>query len=263
MRIVSDVAHATAFLTCLPVPARAFGGSRLDFARQSWAFPLVAAPLAAMAGAACWAALALFGSASAAGIFVVGTLALLTGALHEDGLADCADGFWGGHEPARRMAIMRDSAIGTYGVVALIVLFALRVEAVRALLLRFDLFAFAALLLATVAFGRTALILPWALTSPAPRGDDGAKGESLASRFGRPDGKQALLASAACFVLLVPASFASGLLTLIGAVALGGAAALLAARTAHAKIGGHTGDTLGATVLLAETGFLFGALAST
>ena len=263
MRVIADIAHAIAFLTRLPVPAAAFGDTRLDFARQAWAFPLAALPLAGVASAVGWASLALFGLPSVAGILVVATLVVLTGALHEDGLADCADGFWGAHRAPRRMAIMRDSAIGSYGVLALAIAFSLRAVATGALLSLFGPAAFAALLLAAVAVGRTAIVFPWVAQSPAPREHDGAKGESLASRFGRPDGKGALLAGVICATLVAPAFVATGPVTLFSATVFGGVAALLVTRIASAKIGGHTGDTLGATALLAETGFLLGALVTT
>ncbi|MBO6957023.1 MAG: adenosylcobinamide-GDP ribazoletransferase, partial [Rhizobiales bacterium] len=55
-----------------------------------------------------------------AALIATTAMVLVTGALHEDGLADCADGFGGGRDRDRKLEIMRDSAIGTYGVLALI-----------------------------------------------------------------------------------------------------------------------------------------------
>ena len=263
MRLVQDIAHATAFLTRLPVPPSVFADSRLDFSRQAWAFPLVSLPLAAAAGAVAGVSAWLHVGPLIGAVLAAATLILLTGALHEDGLADCADGFWGAREPERRLAIMRDSAVGTYGVLALIVVFSLRVAAIAALLTAHGSWLFAALLLGAAAFGRTALLYPWVLEPPAHRGDTGDKGESLAARFGRPDGRQTRAATALGLALLVPAALVAGPLALLPAIAFGGAAGLAATRIAHVKVGGHTGDTLGATALLAETGFLLGLLATT
>ena len=65
-----------------------------------------------------------------AAVLAVGAGALVTGALHEDGLADMADGFGGGNTPERKLAIMRDSRIGAYGVIVLVVVLAAKVGAI-------------------------------------------------------------------------------------------------------------------------------------
>ena len=65
---------------------------------------------------------------------VLGVEAAATGGLHEDGLADCADGFWGGRDKARRLEIMKDSRVGSYGVLALGIVLLARWAALTALL---------------------------------------------------------------------------------------------------------------------------------
>ncbi|MEM6375220.1 MAG: adenosylcobinamide-GDP ribazoletransferase, partial [Pseudomonadota bacterium] len=118
-----DLGRAVALLTRCPVPdfLLAPGGDRAG-AHAAWAYPI--AGLIPGALAALFGSLAMFfglGPAIAA-LSALGMAAFVTGALHEDGLADCADGFWGGWTPERRLEIMRDSRIGTYGVLTLIVI---------------------------------------------------------------------------------------------------------------------------------------------
>ena len=119
---------ATVFFTRLPVDARAAGEWRL--ADSAWAFPLVGAGIGGAAALALLVA-QLIGLASwpAALLSVLGGIAL-TGALHEDGLADTADGLGGGTTRERALDIMRDGRIGAYGTCALVICLALRIGAV-------------------------------------------------------------------------------------------------------------------------------------
>ena len=114
---------ALRFLTRLPLPEVKFGGD--DLRRASALFPLVGAVVAGI-GVALRAALEPLWGTGVATLAAVAAMIAVTGALHEDGLADTADGLWGGWTPARRLEIMRDSRIGTYGAVALIVVLGLR-----------------------------------------------------------------------------------------------------------------------------------------
>ena len=116
-----DFSEALALMTRLP--ARAPGARR---AAAAWAWPLAGALVAGLAGLAAALALWLGLSAAVAAGLALAVQIALTGALHEDGLADCADGFWGGMERARRLEIMHDSRIGTYGVLALVLGLGLR-----------------------------------------------------------------------------------------------------------------------------------------
>ncbi|MEM6390903.1 MAG: adenosylcobinamide-GDP ribazoletransferase, partial [Pseudomonadota bacterium] len=113
-----DLALAAMLLTRLPVPINVSDPGRS--AASCWAWPLIGAALgAATMGLAALAMAAGLSAGFAAALAMAG-FALMTGALHEDGLADTADGLWGGRTPERRLEIMRDSRIGAYGVVALI-----------------------------------------------------------------------------------------------------------------------------------------------
>jgi adenosylcobinamide-GDP ribazoletransferase len=96
-----------------------------DLRRASAFFPLVGLGVAGV-GIAIRAAAEPVWGAGAATIAAIAAMIAVTGALHEDGLADTADGLWGGWDPAARLAIMRDSSIGTYGTIALIIALGLR-----------------------------------------------------------------------------------------------------------------------------------------
>src|SRR5262245_46464492 len=108
---------ATALLTRLPVGTVA--AEEGDVARASWAFPAVGAGIGGICSAALiLASLAGLGGGVAALLAIVTGIAV-TGALHEDGLADTVDGFGGGRDRDAKLAIMRDSRIGAYGALAL------------------------------------------------------------------------------------------------------------------------------------------------
>src|SRR5438132_826647 len=118
---------ATAFFTRIPAPTPA--GDSGSLAAAAWAFPLVGAGIGAVAGLAFVIAQTFgLGDWPAAILAVLAGLAL-TGALHEDGLADAADGFFGGHDCEQRLAIMSDSRHGTFGVLAIVLSVLLRAAA--------------------------------------------------------------------------------------------------------------------------------------
>jgi adenosylcobinamide-GDP ribazoletransferase len=237
----SDLAAALGLLTRLPVrvqTARAMARG----ARAAWAFPLVGVLVGALQ------ALAL-GALGALGVPVVVTAGLvlalavvITGAMHEDGLADTADGLWGGWDKARRLAIMKDSHIGTYGVLALGVVFGLRWMALAAVLTGWGLGAAALALIVTGALSRAGMV---AVMAALPN----ARGTGLAQSVGRPSRATAAMAIA----IAALSALATGHVMLVGVAAL---AALGCALIARAKIGGQTGDILGATQQFSEMALL-------
>src|SRR5580700_7635552 len=126
--LFEDFAIATAVLTRLPVGVET-PGEPGAIAAAGWAFPLVGAGIGGLVALAFFVA-ALLGC----GIPVAALIALfaglaLTGAFHEDGLADTADGFGGGHDREAKLAVMRDSRHGTFGILALILSLGLRATA--------------------------------------------------------------------------------------------------------------------------------------
>jgi adenosylcobinamide-GDP ribazoletransferase len=186
------------------------------------------------------------GPAWLAGALAVGAAVLVTRALHEDGLADTADGL-GPHalEPARRLEIMRDSRNGTFGVLAL----ALTVMIKVACLAQFSGGTGLAVLVAAHALSRAAIAYP--LLAFAPVHENG-----LGAQAGKPTDNDVWLAigigGVLAFVLLV----GKGFFLAIVAPALALLAAWFAARWIAERLGGYTGDTLGAVQQVAETTLL-------
>ena len=239
---------ALQFLTRIPV--KSFDGfDTLWLDRSAKYFPLVGALVGTIAAVVIVAATAvlpqplplLFGMAAAIAV---------TGAFHEDGLADTADGLGGGQTRERRLEIMKDSRIGTYGAIALLVMLAIKSTSLYAIgpivmALAF-IAAHAAARLATVIVIR---VLPYA-------GEiDAAKVKPLATAV---TGSE--LAVAAAFGIL-PGLLLLGVTTFtISFVTAGLAAAVLAAKSRH-LIGGYTGDVLGAIEQVFETTFLVAAAA--
>jgi adenosylcobinamide-GDP ribazoletransferase len=225
-------------LTRLPVGrfASARGGG-------VWAYPLVGAVVGIIAAAGFWAAIRLGLPPAIAAIGAVAASVLTTGALHEDGLADTADGFGGGATVARKLEIMRDSRIGSFGALALMLALGLRVAALAALA---DPARVAVALIAAAALGRGAMI-GMLLTLPPARTD------GMAASLGpTPLTPGAVgLAIAAAGVLLP-----HGARAVVAALLAGAVMVWLARR----QIGGHTGDVLGATEQAAECAVLLAML---
>lgn len=236
---LTEIVLALVLLTRLPLP-RLSEEAFADGARAVWAYPLAGGLVGAIAACVGAVLLTLGLPTMIAAGGVLATLALLTGAMHEDGLADTADGFWGGQTTARRLEIMKDSQIGSYGVLALILVTGLRWGAYSALLTIGVLPVIVAAMLSRAG-------MPW-LMARLPH----ARAEGLSRSVGTPVMMRALLA-----ILL-----ASGLgIVLIGAVTIAALASALVATclvgaVAQAKIGGQTGDVLGAAQQLGELAVL-------
>lgn len=246
---VREFLAALSFLTVLPVGRN---GLPVSGSATLWAFPLVGALVGLLGGAVFWASWHAGLPPSLSAIMAVAAQVMLTGGLHEDGLADVADGL-GGRTKEKRFDIMRDSRIGTFGVLALILGLSLRIGLIASLA---DTAAHAAdilpalvvsMLVISGAISRAAL--PTLMYCSSPAREDG-----LGQGFGTPDGLRcwaAILFGAMAAMLLVP--FWQGTTAILGA--------LLIAASLHVWtrrwIGGYTGDTLGAAQQLLEISVLF------
>jgi adenosylcobinamide-GDP ribazoletransferase len=241
---------ALQFLTRLPAP-RWVGFEPAWLSQATRYFALVGAGVGAFGAALALAALQLWPPAVAAGLSVAGTL-WLSAALHEDGLADSCDALLGAAPRAQALAIMKDSRIGSYGAAALTLSLLLRVLLLAALLARDPLLAAAAWVAAHGA-GRAAAVALMALLPYA--GDTAhAKAAALARAPRRSDVGWALASGAA---LLALAGSAAAALPHAAAAALGLLLLVLAVRGwLRRRLGGHTGDTLGAAEQLAEIAVL-------
>lgn len=244
----TDLRIALSFLTRLPVTAPGSLPAN-GLARAMRAFPLAGAAVGAISGAVLLAALPPLTPAIAAVLAVLAAV-WVTGGLHEDGLADTADGFGGAGDRTRRLAIMRDSRIGSFGVVALVLSLGLRASALAALAA--DPAAAVLALIAAGALSRA--VMPVAMRLAPPARSDG-----LGFGAGKPP------AGTAATAMLLAAATALACLPFAGAVA-----AVLAAmattfglcRLAERKIGGFTGDVLGALQQGVEIAVLLVAVAA-
>ncbi len=232
-RALDGAALAFAFLTVLPIRPR-WPVANLG-AAAAW-FPLVGAVVGTLAGATRYYGEALFGPAVASVLALV-VLVGLTGALHQDGLADCADGLGVRADRERRLAVMRDPATGVFGTLALLG-WALLLTAALAQLGDDD--AARALIVAAVA-ARTAALLHAAATPPA-------RSDGLGATFA--PGTAAL--TLAAVATIAAATLLLGPVKGLAATAAATLVALATSAWSRASIGGRTGDTLGATVALAE-----------
>ncbi len=243
---------ALQFFTRLPVP-RWVGFEREWLQHAARYFPLVGVVVAAFAALAYLAAAALWPPAVAALLSTAAGI-LLTGAFHEDGFADMCDGFGGGMTRERVMEIMKDSRIGTYGAVGIGLLLALKVAVLAALP---SPMVAAALFLAHPLSRLAATALIFTLDYARDEG----KAKPLAEKMSGAEFAIAAVCAAAPAVALG----AFGQLGW-GAIAGGLLAAALAtawmARRFVRRIGGFTGDCLGAVQQVTEVAFYLAVLAS-
>ncbi len=237
---------AVGFFTRIPMARPAATDGKL--ADAAWAFPLVGAGIGAVAAVVFFAAQLIRLGDWAAALLAVLAGILLTGALHEDGLADCADGICGGGDRDRRLAIMRDSRHGTYAVLALVLSVGLRAAA----LAQIGEVVFAGLALVG-AHAVSRALLPVAMWALPPARPDG-----LGAEAGRPSP-----AGTIAGLVIGTAIGAMALGPLHGVIAIGVAAAAVAAAAAVVQrlIAGYTGDVLGAFQQIAEIAILLTATA--
>ena len=242
--ITTELRTGLAFCTRLPVTAPATA----SLAQAAWTFPVVGALVGAIGALVYWLADGLSLPPFVSATLAVAATALVTGCLHEDGLADTADGFGGGGTKDRKLEIMRDSRTGTYGVVALIVSFLLRAGAIASLA---GPGLAAAALIAAHAGGRAALPL-------FMRAVPNAREDGLSARMGTPPTGPSSIAALVGLVLLmlflgVGTGLVAALLVVVGLIVV--------ARLSLKQIGGQTGDVLGAVEQTSEILILLTAAA--
>lgn len=247
IRPFAELLASLRFLTRLPIPfARTIDPPPLSQSMRL--FPLAGAIIGGLTGSMFWLFVWLeAGSLLSAALAVTFGL-LVTGALHEDGLADTADGFGGGKTRDQRLEIMRDSRIGTYGTLALVMAMLIRTAELESLA-EYDPLTIIGLLAATGAFSRALMVdLLWA-TRPA-------RGDGLSAMAGTPG------RNGAAFAIITGA----GLTILVGlrttpesallALAAGLAVTAILRRMTIRLIGGQTGDVCGAVQVLSEIAML-------
>jgi len=244
-----DCCVAGGFLTRLPFPAPKDGAGKGALAGSSRAFPVIGAVVGAIAGLSLMVVAGLDLHPLACAFVALAVSALVTGALHEDGLADVADGFGGGETKVKKLKIMKDSRIGAFGVLAVVFSVGIRAGILGGLPSP----GMAVLaLIAAAALSRGLLPAVMAVMDPARK-------SGLAFQAGTPDQESwvtaLVLGGLLGFLFLGPGG---GLMALAMAIIAVAALAWLAER----QVGGFTGDVLGVQQQAAEIAVLAAAAAT-
>lgn len=246
---LADIPAAVGLLTRLPIRLDTDAAVKRG-ARSAWAWPLVGMIPAGLGALVGFAALGFDLPVLWAALAALVTQVIITGAMHEDGLADTADGLWGGVTQARRLEIMKDSRIGAFGVIALVLSLGLRAASLAVILPTDG--AFLALLVVGVVSRAPMVALMFALPN--------ARDSGLSQSVGRVP-QNTLLLGAGCALLAALVFTPYALIALFFWVGLG---MVILAIIARQKISGQTGDILGASQQVAEISALavFAALLS-
>jgi len=247
--LLKDIYVSIVFLTRFPAPGWPAAAER-PLANAMWAFPVAGILVATLGGAVYILCDLLELPVTISALFATVALIVATGGLHEDGLADVADGFGVHGERQRRLDVMRDSRIGAFGVIALVLALAAKIGALAALG-QPELVVVA--LVSSAALSRAFVVVAMRMM-PSAR-DDGLGAGAGAPRF-----EEALIALAVggAIALALTLSWSWLVVVLAGATA----ALIMAWRTMRA-FGGQTGDVLGAIVLVSDIAMLAAFVAFT
>lgn len=250
-RLLQDTAVCLTFFSRIPLPGPLNPGHHLpDFRTAARAVPIAGA-LIGLCGAAVLTLAALLGFSDAVtAILAIAALLVATGALHEDGLADMLDGIGGGTTRLKKLEIMRDSRIGTFGASGLVIALLLRVAALASFIATVGPLRAALLLIAAEAVSRVSAVSIAYAVRPAR-----AQGASFAT--GRPSGNtlyEAILYGA--LIASLTGVTAVGVWPVLAACVAAGAATIGMIELTRALLGGQTGDVAGATQQASLLAFL-------
>lgn len=250
--LIAHTARALGFLSRFPVPAHFFSKATEPLSASVSMFP-VAGVLIAIPATAVLLISGLMGIPEfLCATLTIASLVILTGGLHEDGLADIADGFFGANDPVRRLEIMKDSAIGTYGALALGLSVLLRIGCIVALLQSAGFLWTIVSILGVAAASRAAVVWLWSAMPSARAG-------GLSDSSGSPSRADATTAvTVGAVVAAVAVLPGIGLFGFLCAGLLAGFTVAGFQKLCENKIGGQTGDTLGAVQQLTEISLLLG-----
>lgn len=255
---IAETARALAFLTRLPVPNTYFNDddAHNETIQSAGYFPAAGIVIGLLGSVAFIITHILhLPPALSSAIAIIGVI-ILTGALHEDGLGDIADGFGGGATKERRLEIMKDSRLGTYGVIAVISSLLLRVLALTAILQTSGVIAACFAMIAANAASRGAMVWMWSDLPPARI--DGVSGQ-----LGKPhENAVSIAAVMGLGSALIFGVLGTGFISATIAIVLSVMIMIGFQKLCMKMIGGQTGDTLGACQQLVEITMLVG-LAST
>ncbi len=237
---LADLKICVGVLTRIPVPPSTLPDD-LSVSDASRYFPLIGGAIGLLGGIALMIAAWLSLPPSIASVFGLLAMTVVTGALHEDGLADTVDGLGGGSTREQKLAIMHDSQIGSFGVVALIFIFALKWTALTAIA---GIGVSEAVLALIAAAAASRAVLPVVMHYVPVAREDG-----LSADAGRPGFDRAAVAFLVGLAFLI---FCLGFQTGIVALVLGALVAAVFVYFVANRIGGQTGDVLGATQQITE-----------
>jgi len=254
LSLLADLVACLRFYSRLPVPALArepVPYAMPDFARVVPMLPVAGALIGLSGALVLMAAASLKLPPLVSASLSLACLLRATGCFHEDGLADTADGFGGGGSVSRKLEIMKDSRLGTYGAAALCLSLVLRIVLIAALLEQWGALSAATSVVAAAAVSRVAGLLP--LTLLAPARSDGA---AFSAR--RPTLRSVIGAAGWSFLLAVAICHFGkiGGARVIVACLAALAAGLCMTGLSRRQIGGQTGDIAGAAQQGAEIAFL-------
>ncbi|HSM41699.1 MAG TPA: adenosylcobinamide-GDP ribazoletransferase [Afifellaceae bacterium] len=245
MRLPHDTRESLAFFTRLPVGSK---DTLTDLRISAAAWPLAGGIIVLVPAILLWLAVMAGMPSLIAAVLALALAVAITGGLHEDGLADTADGFGGGETRERKLEIMRDSRLGSYGALALIFVIMIRVMSLAMLSGEAGRGAIALFSVALVS--RTLALWHWSSLEPA-------RNEGLAFSAGRPDWRALAIGAGVGVVGLIALLFAFGTATLFAA-AIAFIVTIAFTSLSKSQIGGHTGDTIGACQQVAEAALLAG-----
>ena len=240
-----DLWAAISLLTRISVPVdHSRAGIRAKNA--TWAYPIVGALIGTLSGIIFLSLNSLGLSPGFCAAITLLLLIAITGGMHEDGLADCADGFWGGQNSVRRLEIMKDSSIGVYGACTLILFLIAQWSLFELLISQNPIWTLAGI----GAISRLPMVI-------AMRFVPNARNNGLSATVGKPQLISIHIAIITTFIIALICFGISGFLIIL----IGLLFALPVFVVAKAKIGGQTGDVLGASQKFAEMATLAAALA--
>lgn len=253
INIFEETARALAFLTRLPIPDRYFRTANAESTAQcSGLFPVAGALIGTIGGLSLLLAFGLGLPSTITASIGIFAMIIVSGALHEDGLGDVADGFGGGSTVEERLEIMKDSRLGTYGVIAVAGSLIIRISALTAILNMQGALSAVFALVAAAAASRGAMVWLW---STLPN----AKNSGVSKSVGAPP-ESALLLSALLSMIFASlfGLLASGFVPASIAIGLGIIAMIGFQKLCQHMIAGQTGDTIGACQQLVEVAMLSG-----
>ena len=232
-----------AFMLLTRLPAGTLTSQLPELAHARWAFPIVGCIVGGIIAASYIILSLLLLPSFAAAILAITAGLFSTGAIHEDGLADCADGFGGGQNREKKLAIMRDSAIGSYGTLSLIIIMGLRISLLSMLPAKLEIVT---PIIICAVISRYAMV-GYLCLLPAAR-QDGLGNQASGNQTSGDNISALLLAGLIALPAFVIGAF--GLIYVIIAIV---SVALIWGVIAKYHLGGQTGDVCGAGQIICET----------